>query len=136
MKFKPICKLVEESVKFGDVEVLKIAYDVTSADRLVILLESNTMGQFNLVFESPEAIRILDEGQICEFWDIYSSPNGWLWQVNAGGWTELESLRDDFWLKDSATHELREYLIVGDQCVFVLTQNPPAFESSINSSLD
>jgi hypothetical protein len=128
MEFKPKCEVVEESVAFVAVEVLAIHYDVTSTDRLTVHLGSSSHGNFALVFSSPEAVRVLDEGQICEFWNTYSNPNGWLWRVTEGGWLALESTRDGFWLTDVTPTELCEYMVVGDQCVFVLTRNPPTFE--------
>lgn len=128
MEFKPHCERVDESVPFADVEVLRVHYDVTSADCLTIHLESSSRGNFKLVFNSPEAIRVLDEGQICEFWNTYGAPNGWLWHVTDGGWLALESHRDGFWLADTTPTQLHEYLVVGDQCVFVLTRHPPTFE--------
>ena len=115
MEFKPHCERVEESVPFIGVEVLNINYDVTSADRLTIQLESSSHGNFKLIFDSPEAIRVLDEGQVCEFWNTYSTPKGWLWRVTDGGWLALESQRDGFWLTDATPKGLYEYLIVGDQ---------------------
>ena len=128
MDFKPDCERVEESTPYADVEVLAIHYDVTSANLLTIQLESSSHGNFQLIFESPEAVRVLDEGQVCEFWNTYSSPNGWLWRVTDGGWLALESQRDGFWLPDAIPAELHEYLVVGDQCVFVLTRKPPFFQ--------
>ena len=58
MEFKPQCERVEESVPFANVEVLSIHYDVTSAHRLIIQLESSSHGNFKLVFDSPEAVRV------------------------------------------------------------------------------
>ena len=127
MEFKPHCDLVDQSRSFRDVEVLRIHYDVTSVDQLTIDLESSSHGDFQLVFDSPEAVRVLDEGQVCEFWDTYSTPNGWLWLVRSGGWLALESQRDGFYLPDVMPTQLYEYLVVGDQCVFVLTRSPPNF---------
>ena len=134
MEFKPHCERVEESVQFADVEVLWIQYDVTSTNCLTIHLESSSHGDFKLIFDSPEAVRVLDEGQVCEFWNTYSEPNGWLWRVTAGGWLALESQRDRFWLTDARPTQLHEYLVVGDQCVFVLTRHPPTFEINTENS--
>ena len=128
MKFKPKCEAVEESVPFVAVEVLTVHYNVTSTACLTVHLDSSSHGKFALVFNRPEAVRVLDEGQICEFWNTYATPNGWLWRVVEGGWLALESKRDGFWLTDVMAKELYEYMVVGDQCVFVLTRNPPTFE--------
>ncbi len=134
MEFKPQCERVEESVPFANVEVLSIHYDVTSAHRLIIQLESSSHGNFKLVFDSPEAVRVLDEGQVGEFWNTYSATNGWLWRVTDGGWLALESQRDVFWLPDSKPTPLDEYLVVSDQCVFVLTRHPPSIEINTEHS--
>jgi len=128
MKFKPHCERFDLSVAFADVEVLDVHYDVTSANHITIRLESSSHGNFNLIFDSPEALRVLDEGQVGEFCNLYRAGNGWLWRVIDGGWLAPESQRDA-WLPDAIpTKTLHEYLVVGDQCVFVLTRNPPHFE--------
>ena len=132
MEFHPKCERVEESVRFGDVQLLSVHYDVTSTNRLTLELESPSEGRVRLVFDSPLAVRVIDEGQICEFWNTYSRPNGWLWQVLDGGWIALESQRARFWGTDHPRPVL-EFMVADDQCVFVMTMTPPRFVCGENS---
>ena len=134
MQFKPKCELVVESKPFVDVEVLRVHYDITSLDCLTLDLESTSHGEFAIRFESPEGVRVLDEGQLCEFWNQHSSPNGWLWQVLDGGWLALERQRDQFYLEDMTPGTLLEFFIVADQCVSVLTRFPPVFPGDSSAS--
>lgn len=126
MHFEPKCERVEESVRFGTVQLLSVHYDVTSGDCLTLELESSTQGRFQLVFDSPLAVRIMDEGQVCEFWNTYSTPHGWLWRVLEGGWIALEAQRSKFWATANP-RAVAEFLVVDDQCVFVITTTPPRF---------
>ncbi len=125
MEFEPQCELVDAATAYSGVEVLRVHYDVTSHPELTIELASESHGNFLLTFERCCGIRVIDEGQICEFWNTYSSPNGWLWRVRSGGWFDLESQREHFWLRDASHAQLHEYLIVADQCVFVLSYADP-----------
>ena len=80
----------------------------------------------DVVFDSPVAIRVIDEMHLTEFWNDYSLPNGWLWKVHSGGYLDLECSRRTF-IRDfySTTQPLEEYLIVADQCVSVISTSPP-----------
>jgi hypothetical protein len=72
----------------------------------------------------PAGFRVLDERDLCEFWNTYSEPNGWLYEVEEGGWLELETHRPLF--NSPGFHPgLREYLLVDDRCVSVLAVQPP-----------
>ena len=127
MQFQPKCERVEKSVRFGEVELLSLHYDVTSVDRLTLQLKSSIEGNVQLIFDLPLGVRVLDEGQICEFWNTYSTRNGWLWKVLDGGWVALESQRSQFWATQNPATVV-EYLIVDDQCVSVMTTTPPRFQ--------
>ena len=123
----PVCELVRESTEYGRVVLREINYELQHSKTLTLTFDSFTKGKFQLVFDSPAAVRVMDEGQLCEFWTNYSMRNGWLWQVASGGWLDLECTRPRFWLKDVSNGKLREYMIANDQCVFVLTSIAPKF---------
>ena len=57
---------------------------------LVIDIQDGGFGYARLVFGSPVWFRVLDERHLCDLWPAYSEPNGWLWEVQEGGWLELE----------------------------------------------
>jgi hypothetical protein len=77
-----------------------------------------------VVFRRPAGFRVLDERDLCEFWDNYHTGNGWLYEVHEGGWQELESHRQYF-NSPSFFTGLREFLVVCDTCVSVLGVEPP-----------
>lgn len=83
-----------------------------------------------LVFENVRGFRVLDEGDLLEFWDAgFTGDKGWVWRVDVGGWLDAESKRDGFTSKhdDSWT----EYLVTtGWECVSVISSHAPV---AINS---
>jgi hypothetical protein len=77
--------------------------------------------RFNNEF-GPCSLRLLDESDLSENWQIINMSGGWIYKVISGGWFEQESQRDGFLLKDSS-NIYKEYLIVGlDACVSVFTK--------------
>lgn len=76
-------------------------------------------------FESIEGFRVLDEGDLLEFWPMCSWSRGrWLWEVHEGGWFELESTRPGF--VGEKYKDASEYLVVGDnECVSVISHDRP-----------
>jgi hypothetical protein len=77
-----------------------------------------------VIFERPAGFRVLDERDLCEFWDNYHTGNGWLYEVHEGGWQELESHREYF-LAPVMFPRLREFLVVCETCISVLVVEPP-----------
>lgn len=75
-----------------------------------------------MIFRNIVGCRIIDESHISEFWNTYSEPNGWLWEVNDGGWLALERNRETF---DPPHISLREFFIVGNYCINVLSPDYP-----------
>lgn len=76
-------------------------------------------------FESVEGFRVLDEGDLLEFWPTCCWSRGkWLWEVHEGGWLELESTRAGF--VGERYKEAAEYLLVGaNECVSVISHDRP-----------
>ncbi|MCL2918486.1 hypothetical protein [Shewanella litorisediminis] len=73
-----------------------------------------------LTFEKLLGFRVLDEGDLLEYWAELSLSNGWLYEVSEGGWLEQESLRSGFMA--SSHHSPREFLVVTEkECISVLT---------------
>ncbi len=136
-EFKPECTLVAESSQYTQTRIHIISYRPSQA--LVLQVGTAEVGDIELRFEPTIGFRVLDELQLCEFWSDYHMKNGWLWQVNEGGWIELEQMRDSFLaaeLSESAAQKmeqkvaeqnrLREYLVVSlTSCVSVMTVGPP-----------
>ncbi|ELN6934634.1 hypothetical protein RZY48_004150 [Vibrio navarrensis] len=104
-------------------EVTSISYDLWT---LRICLAFNTSSdQYAYVdFDGVEGFRVLDEGQILEFWGEESN-NFWLYEVHSNGWLSMESKRKGAPLlaEDS---DLKEYLIAGvNECVSVIAYDLP-----------
>lgn len=72
-------------------------------------------------FTDVDGFRVLDEGDLLEFWRPDVRKPGWLWRVVAGGWRELESTRRGF-IRTNA----QEYLVLGmNDCVSVFAGGAP-----------
>jgi hypothetical protein len=102
-------------------EVLRINYE----DGLLSISMTVEDDAVTLVsFTSIVGFRMLDEGDLIEFWPTCSLPSGWLWEVHDGGWFDLESKRPMF-IRDKYKH-VAEYLVLGDnECVSVLSHDRP-----------
>ena len=75
-------------------------------------------------FKGVRGLRVLDEGDLLEFWPSCSRPNGWLFQINEGGWLDLEASKAGFIREKYSA--VREYLVTGDnECVSILADQAP-----------
>lgn len=117
----PKCTPYPPSIRYTRVVVRSLRYD---DDGLVIEVQGSGFVFARIVFKKPAGFRVLDERDLCEFWDNYHTGNGWLYEVHDGGWQELESHRQ-FFNSPSFFTGLREYLVVCDTCVSVLAVEPP-----------
>lgn len=113
---------VQIEVSFGrSHEVIDIRY---SLGRLAVTVSDAIAGAFVVTFEETTGFRVLDEGDLLEFWPECSSPRGWLFRVLEGGWYSQELQRSGFITRD--TKKVTEYLITGmDDCVNVLSWSEP-----------
>jgi hypothetical protein len=68
---------------------------------------------------------VLDEGDLCEFWSSDVRAVGWLWEIAAGGWLDLERSRPTFIA--GMNDRCREFLVLGcDACVSVISRSEPS----------
>src|ERR1043166_9282661 len=104
----PECTVFPPSIRYTRKVVRSVRYDGAT---LVIEIqgEGSTFGR--VVFNRPAGFRVLDERDLCEFWDKYNQRNGWLYEVHEGGWLELETARPLF-NSPSFYSGLREFLVV------------------------
>ncbi len=73
-------------------------------------------------FDGVIGFRVLDEGDLSEFWGPGVRAEGWLWLVTGGGWLDLEASRSGFMHHSDG----KEYLILGaNECVSVLSKQGP-----------
>lgn len=102
-------------------ELLSVAYDLWTL-RLTLSFQSNQVVYVD--FGEIEGFRVLDEGQLLEFWDEKSNDH-WVFEVLSNGWLAAESRRET---APAITEggELKEYLVAGIcECVSILAYDPP-----------
>jgi hypothetical protein len=85
---------------------------------------SSASGGAEVLFHSLIGFRVLDEGDLTEFWSHCSLNTGWLFEVHDGGWKELELHREHF--VSALLYEVREFLVIGfDSCVNIMSREAP-----------
>ena len=103
-------EITEIEFKSGRLEITSQSLDATRIVRVSFL--------------EIAGFRVLDEGDLLEFWPTCSSPNGWVFQIIEGGWFDQERQRAGFIRGD--IKEIKEYLVTGvDECVNVFAWAPP-----------
>lgn len=117
----PQCSPFPAAARYKRTAVQSIEYDGSS---LVIRIKADDIPEARIVFQSPAGFRVLDERDLCEFWDHYNEKNGWLYEVEQGGWLDLERTRPLFNSHEFFTG-LREFFLVDEMCISVLTVRPP-----------
>lgn len=115
----PKCRLVTEASRYPTMVVRDLRYD----GDLTIAIQGPGFSYAHVVFRHPVGFRVLDEADLTEYWNTYSRPHGWLWEVLQGGWLDLERHRPTFWRGEQSG--LREYFLVDEACINVLTWEPP-----------
>ena len=120
--------IVLEKMKPGirDVEIINLVFDMEESE-ITILIDD---AKFDIRFDSPIGFRVMDEGDLLEFWPHCSSLNGWLYKVTDGGWLDQESKRSGF--LSVKIPDIGEYFIVGaNYCVGVISVEDPLVNESI-----
>ena len=119
----PVTKTFEASTIYrGLPEITGIHYDLW---RLIITVHFEKIDNpVYITFNAPRGFRVLDEGDLLEFWSKETRAKSWLWSVKKGGWYDLEKFRNGF--VSGINGEYSEYLIVGENdCVSVITDDEP-----------
>jgi hypothetical protein len=106
----------------GVPEITDVHYDLWVL-RITLRFE-NRQGPVYVQFHNTYGFRVLDEGDLTEFWSPDTRPPGWLWHISRGGWLDLEQSRPTFL---SGRHSgCNEYLVGGlNDCVSVLSATEP-----------
>ncbi|WP_146161699.1 hypothetical protein [Pseudothauera lacus] len=98
-----------------------------SGPTTIDLVSKHSGRRAKVEFEADAGLRILEELDLAGIWlgtDRSVLKASWLFEVEAGGWFDLESTRDDFYKKHEAP--IREFLVAGYQeCVSVFSSNAP-----------
>jgi hypothetical protein len=116
------------AVPFSDdsMKVVRVDWSAIGSTEIEVL-SKRTGRRFRLEFQDDVGLRILGELDLATMWietpkDILKST--WLFAVRAGGWFELESIRDDFYTKHDAP--VTEFLVGGYQeCVSIFSRGGP-----------
>lgn len=87
----PRCRVVAASQRCRSVAMRSLSFDGSD---LIIELQGEAFVYLRLVFRYVEGFRVLDEGKLGKFWKDYTDVNGWLYEVETGGWLELEAHRN------------------------------------------
>ena len=120
----PKCRPFPAAAKYKRKVMRSLRYD---GEALVVEIQGDGFAFARIIFRQPVGFRVLDERDLCEFWDNYHEGNGWLYEVEEGGWLELESHRLLF-NSPFFFSELREYLLVDDKYVSILATTPPEIQ--------
>ncbi len=121
------CSAIEPPLSGGEtVEIINVNFDI---ETLTVTVRIHA-DKYDVVFDSPSGYRVLDEGDLIEFWPICSAVNGWLYQITSGGWLDQEKQRAGFFSSRNA--ELSEYFVIGcNYCVSILAWERPDVSQSI-----
>jgi hypothetical protein len=107
-------------------EIVYLEFDVDTL-RITVLFDGYKL---DVAFDSPAGFKVLDEGDLLEFWPECSLPNGWLFEIESQGWLDQETRRDGF--VSAHNPEIKEYFVVGvNYCVNVLAWEDPSVVESI-----
>ncbi len=117
---------VPSSLYEGMPEITNVQYDLWLLQ--ITARFQNVDNPVYITFDGVRGFRVLDEGDLLEFWNPEIRKNGWLWLVKKGGWFDLESFRAGF--VSGITNRYDEYLILGEnECVSVITDRQPVIST-------
>ncbi|SEQ60403.1 hypothetical protein SAMN03080615_02086 [Amphritea atlantica] len=121
------CKALEPPLsKDEDIEIVYIEFDIETLI-VTVLIDGD---KIDISFDSPAGYRVLDEGDLLEFWPNCSSSNGWFYEIHSGGWLDQERDREGF--ASAAKTGSKEYFIIGcNYCINVLAWEAPSVCQSI-----
>lgn len=110
----------------GVPEITGVTYDLW---QLRIMLRFEALdNRVYVTFNRVRGFRVLDEGNLLEFWDPDTRVSGWLWQVQKGSWFDLERSREGF--MSGVNRDYKEFLVLGiDDCVSVITSQEPQIDT-------
>jgi hypothetical protein len=111
----------------GIPEVTDIYYDLQALR--ITLTFADREEPVHATFHESRGFRVLDEGDLTEFWNPETRPDGWLWRISAGGWLDLERTRPAF--ITGLGDQYMEFLVVGvDDCVSIIASAEPVLDLS------
>jgi len=117
---------LESSLSDGEfVEIINVEFDGELL-AVTVLIDGDKL---DITFDAPAGFRVLDEGDLLEYWPDCSTTNGWLYEIAGQGWLDQERHRGGFFSGHNS--EIKEYFIAGvNYCISVLAWEKPDVESS------
>ena len=106
-------------------EIVRIEYALGKLRAFVRDMDSET----EIVIDFPDVLgyRVLDEGNLMEFWPECSTPNGRLFEIHSGGWLSQETNSHFAAIPQKA----KEYFVAGvDDCLSVISLTPPEVQKN------
>ena len=121
VKVKILETIIEQ---FHSPVVAGLSY-MAKLNKLTIYYHSNGNEgiDYEIIFENPRGFRLLDEGDMYNYWEGELMLNNWLFGIESGGWLDRE---DDAGGFISKALGFCEFLITGtDDCVSVISHSEP-----------
>ncbi|PXF63211.1 hypothetical protein [Kangiella spongicola] len=113
--------------KQGAPEIVSINYDMWTL-RIALLFKNQSRPTY-VNFYSIGGFRVLDEGNLLEFWEK-NYGDYYMYIVKEGGWLAMEASRESAPLLTVDGSNLTEYLIAGiNDCVSILSYSQPTISS-------
>jgi hypothetical protein len=121
------CRALEPPLSDDEsIEIVYIEFDIETLT-VTVLIDGD---KIDVSFDSPAGYRVLDEGNLLEFWPSCSSFNGWLYEILNGGRLDQERKRKGF--ISAAKNDAQEYFIIGcNYCINVIAWEDPSVCQSI-----
>ena len=115
---RDVVEQVRENYQPHDIELIQY-----KSGNLLIEIETNIQPiQVNVT--SPVGYRVLDEGDLLEFWETCTLNHGWLYKILEGGWRDLESTREGF-LSGLQAEAAEWFLVTQNTCVSIISYEIP-----------
>ena len=97
------------------------------AGKLTVTLTAQGDQTVRVHFSDLAGFRVLDEGNLMEFWPTCAMGRGLLFDIKKHGWLDFEITRPGFVTGQCA--QVHEYLLAGiNECINVLTWAEPSVE--------
>jgi hypothetical protein len=122
---QPKCTVYAPSSNINRIAIRSMHFDM---ENLILDVQGDQFSFFRITFKNVFGFRVLDERDLCEFWKEYHLKTAWFYEVHEGGWIELEMMRQYF-STPSIYPKVREFFIVCDSCLSVLTTQEPDIDS-------
>ncbi len=104
-------------------EIINVNYDLWSL-KITLSFREHPSPVY-VIFKNVIGFRVLDEGNLLEFWNPKTRASSWVWKIENGGWFDLEKLREGF-LSQHHLESNNEYLILGiNDCVSIICTSEP-----------